>query len=460
VDVATHDRVKTLGPFKGSPRAPDQLLRQIVPPALLFLRTSVDPSAAAAMTSQASIPSFESFERLNRAWERFFASTRDTAGIFAELDSAHALDTAFVAPLLMKAYILDVKQQWPAVNRLVAQVRPFAAHLSRFERSALDLMEADLRGEAMRRLDIARQLREASPGSAEVPLLEVASALYGGRPRDAVVALQGTDPDRGINLKGAVYWEWRSTAQHAAGLYSDEEYSARSGLARFRREPTMAFAVARVLATRNDRELAGFVARGVPALRGQDAVLQDSIGDRQDMLLFTGEELRAHGFEAEAAGYFKRLIEELGTMRAGASRAVLHRKARALYDAGDFSRARDLFAQLAQSDSLDVDAEGRQGAASAHLHDFVAAARIDAHLASLTRPFLHGRHLRWRASIAAARGNADDATTLLEAAVRQGFRLIDTPTQLTVHLDTDFHELHKTPAFQAMLARLASDRAR
>jgi len=49
---------------------------------------------------------------------------------------------------------------------------------------------------------------------------------------------------------------------------------------------------------------------------------------------------------------------------------------------------------------------------------------------------------------------------LLEAAVRQGFRLIDTPTQLTVHLDSDFRELQKTPAFQAMLATLASDRAR
>jgi DNA-binding SARP family transcriptional activator/TolB-like protein len=456
VDVATHERIKTFGPFKGSPRAPDQLLRRIIPPTLLFLRTFVDPSAGAATTSQATIPSFESFERLSRAWERFFASPGDTAAIFAELDSAHTLDSTYAAPLLMKGYILDVKAQWPPVNRIVQQVRPFAAGLSRFEREALALMEADLRGDALRRLDIAQELRASSPGSAEVPLLVVASALYVGRPRDAVAAVQGTDPDRGINLKSSVYWEWRSTAQHAAGLYSDEEYSARSGLARFRRDASMTFAVARTLAARNDPALADFVARGIPASRGPDAAIRDSTGDRQDMLLFVSQELRAHGFDAEAGAYLQRLNAELAQTAQPLPRATLWRKASALYDAGDYSRARELYARLAQSDSLDVDAEGREAVAAAHLHDFAAAARIDSHLAEMNRPFIHGRHLRWRASIAAARGEADDAIALLEAAVRQGFRLIDTPTQLTIHLDSDFRDLQKTPAFQSMMSRLAA----
>jgi hypothetical protein len=70
-------------------------------------------------------------------------------------------------------------------------------------------------------------------------------------------------------------------------------------------------------------------------------------------------------------------------------------------------------------------------------------------------PFLMGAPLRWRAAIASVQDRKDEAVALLEAAVRQGHRLMDTPPNLTVHLDADFVGIEKTPAYRAMLQALA-----
>jgi hypothetical protein len=125
-----------------------------------------------------------------------------------------------------------------------------------------------------------------------------------------------------------------------------------------------------------------------------------------------------------------------------------------LYEAKRYDRARDLYAQLVARDSTDIDSEGRLGAAAAHLGDNATAARIDSHLASLRRPFLHGRALRWRATLAAVNNRAPEAATLLEQAVREGYRLLDSPSQLTIHTDPDWTTVRASAPYAAMIAAL------
>jgi hypothetical protein len=83
------------------------------------------------------------------------------------------------------------------------------------------------------------------------------------------------------------------------------------------------------------------------------------------------------------------------------------------------------------------------------------ARRMEERLGRIRGPYLMGRPMRWRAAIAAVEGRTDEAVARLDMAVRQGLRLMDSPPNLTVHLDADFAGLEKTAAYRAMLKSLA-----
>ena len=457
IDVATRQTLKSLGPFYGSRDSSDALILSLLKPTVTYLGQRVDTSAGGATISYASPPSLEAHERLSNAWEHFFRDPRDTASVFASLDTAARLDTTYATPLVIKAYIYDVKAQWPALNEVVKRIQPRAARLSKIERAALDLYEADLRGDVMKRLEISQRLIALSPGSAEMPLLAVVSNLYAGRPATAVQILSTINPDRGINLATPTYWEWSSLAYHEAGNASAEEQSATTGLKRFRQHPPSTYAMVRLLAARNDRGLQEMVDRGVPPSKENDE-LRDAASDRLDLLLYAGRELRAHGYTAASTSYFAQVRSELATLPATATVAERRRQAHAFYDAGDYARAKDAFAALLTRDTLDIEAEGRIATAAAHLGDSATARKIDNHLKTMKRPYLMGQAVRWRASIAAAQGRPADAFGLLELAVRQGLRFMDTPLNLTIHTDADFAPLLPTPGYKALLQNLAEAR--
>jgi hypothetical protein len=65
-----------------------------------------------------------------------------------------------------------------------------------------------------------------------------------------------------------------------------------------------------------------------------------------------------------------------------------------------------------------------------------------------------GGPLRWQATIAVAQGKTEEAMALLETGVRQGYRLLDNPANVTIHLDRDFVGIEKTSAYKAMLQSL------
>jgi hypothetical protein len=316
--------------------------------------------------------------------------------------------------------------------------------MSRLERLGLELFDADLRGNAIDRVAIAHRIADISPGSTEAPLLAVLSELYVGRSTEAVATIRKTDPDRGMNLKMASYWEWRALAEHSAGLFSDEAKSVQIGERRFPRDIKMIYAEVRVPATRNDPDLARHLEkRGT--VRNEREI---------DVALFAAQELRAHGHAVRADSIASALAAEVPLVVNDTSRRVIDRFATVLYEAKRYDRARDLYALLVSRDSTDIDAEGRLAAAAAHLGDGATVARIDSHLASIRRPFLHGRALRWRATLAAVANRAPEAAALLEQAVREGYRLLDAPNQLTIHLDPDWTTARASKPYAAMIVAL------
>jgi tetratricopeptide (TPR) repeat protein/TolB-like protein len=452
IDVATKRTLKSLGPFRGSPRRASEFIAAMLQPTIAYLGTEVDTSASAMTTRYSSSPpTLEAYQRVNAAWEHFFRSPRDTGGVFAELDTAARLDSTYALPLLMKAYMLDVKSQWRGVDAVVQRVRPLAPRMSKLERAALDLFEADLRGNALERVTIARRLQALSPGSAEMPLLRVVSALYIGNVAEAITALDETDPARGMNLVTPTYLEWAAATYHHSGSAALEERAVREELKRFRHHPPATYGLARVYAARNDSDLGELIRRGIPPAKDRNDP-RNPFADSVDLRLFAGRELRAHGYPEEAKRYFDEAVALLTNRHEGADpRSV----ARAWFEAGAYPQALVAFSSLLGQDSTDLEAMGRIATISARLGDRAAVKRIDDRLKTMKGPFLMGAPLRWRAAIASVQDRKDEAVALLEAAVRQGHRLMDTPPNLTVHLDADFVGIEKTPAYRAMLQALA-----
>lgn len=460
IDVRTQQARKMLGPFHGSRRNADAFIVDMLKPTVGYLASDVDTSAGALTLKYSSPPSLEAFTRMSRAWERFFESPRDTATVFAELDSAANLDSTYATPLLMKAFMLDSKSRWPDVAQLVARVRPLVPNMSRLDKAAFDLLETDLRGDALARLGVAQRLRKLSPGSGEMPLLLVVSSLYTGRTGNALQALSLTDPNRGVNLVAPTYLEWGALAQHAAGNLAAEEKLAREMLRRFSHHPPATLALVMFLARRNDKALRAAVNRGYPAAKGTANVWIDTAGNRLELMLLAGRELRAHGHLAAADSFFHSLAAELQTLPSTATIDQLRRQAHAFYESRDFARAARAFAQIVARDSLDIESEGRLATSAVRMGDTATAERIDRKLAALNRPYLMGFALRWRANIAAVRGRHEQAVLFLERAVRQGHRLIDTPIHLNVHQDVDYLETQLHPAFAAMFKSLAESPTR
>ena len=450
IDVATRRTLRTLGPFRGSVRQTESFMVPMLAPFIAYLRAEVDTTAGGRTTRYSSPTSTEVQRRVNLAWEHFFQSPNDTATVFAELETAARLDSTYPMPSLMKAYMLDVKSQWPGVKQMVDRVRPLEHRMSKLEKGALELFEADLGGNAVERLAIARRLQEMSPGSTEMPLLRVVSALYIGHVGEAMAALKDVDPTRGMNVIAPTYLEWAGITYHHSGSTTLEERAARDLMKRFRHKAPATYALVRVYAANDDSELDDVLRRGIPT----DKEARDTLVDRVNLTLFAGRELRAHGYAAQA----KKMFADLAPTVSEGSGSIdeLRRRARVLYEAEDYKGARATFEKVYAQDSTDLEALGRIATSAHRLGDTAAVRAIDARLSRMRGPYLMGAPNRWRAAIAYVQGRQEDAVALLEMAVRQGMRLMDSPQNLTVHVDPDFVGLEKTAGFRGMLQSLAA----
>ncbi|MFL5606339.1 MAG: BTAD domain-containing putative transcriptional regulator [Gemmatimonadaceae bacterium] len=442
-DVTRGTLLRAVGPLRGPAGQASPLVGTLAMRVTAALAASTDTTPGGATASLAEPPSIEAFEHTSRAWEMFFSRPKDTAAVFAELARASALDSAYSAPLLMRAYVLDVKEQWPAMARVVTQLTSRSAGVGRIERAALELFEADLRGDLLGRLRAAREMARFSPGSADMALLLAVSACYVNRYAEAAAELEHSDPNRGINLVSPMYWGWRSLAEHALGHAREEEEAANESARRFPSAPSSRYALARAHAgarrtdaLHDDLNDGGFYAAAPSA-------------EARDLAMFAARELRVHGAASQADSIFARLAS-LPAPAAAAPREEQRLHALALYEARRLDAARAAYASLLAADSLDLDALGRLGVIAVRLGDSVTASRIDRRLAHWARPYAFGQPLKWRAHQAALRGQPADAVALLRTAVTQGYRPMDMGV-ISLHEEGDFLPIRDEPGFRDLV---------
>jgi DNA-binding SARP family transcriptional activator/tetratricopeptide (TPR) repeat protein len=444
-DVTRGTLLRAVGPLRGPSAQASPLVGVLAMRVTAALAASTDTTPGGSTASLAEPPSIEAFEHASRAWEMFFSRPKDTAAVFAELARASALDSGYSAPLLMRAYVLDVKERWPAMARVVAELQPRRSGMSRIERAALELFEADLRGDLLGRLRAAREMARLSPGSADMALLLAVSASYVNRYAEAAAELQHSDPNRGINLVSPMYWAWRSLAAHALGQTREEEDAANESARRFPSAISSRYALARTHA----------VAHRLDALRDvlKDGGLDGAVPsvEARELAMFAARELRVHGAARPADSLFGRLAAlPAPHPTAAAPREEQRQHALALYEAGQLDAAREAYTSMLVPDSLDMDAIGRLGSIAVRLRDSVTATRIDQRLARWTRPYAFGQPAKWRAHQAALRGDPAQAVALLRTAISQGYRPMDMGV-ISLHEESDFAAIRHDPGFRDLV---------
>ncbi len=430
-----------VGPLRGLADDAPSLIGTLANRVTATLAASTDTTAGASTASLADPPSVEAFEHTSRAWEMFFARPADTTAVFAELALASRVDSAYAAPVLMRAYVLDVKEQWAELAKTVARLEPLRSRMGRSEREALALFEADLRGDLLGRLRASRELERLSPGSADMALLLAVSATYLNRAQEAHDALVSASPDRGINMVSPMYWAWRAVDEHLLGLYAEEFASGQQERQRFPTSSTSAMAFARSYAA--EGKLAGL--DSLMARAGLNAPVPSR--DARSLALLAARELRVHGRSAAAIALFARASSLPLPLAPTHVDRLTH--AFALYEAGQLAEAGKAYAALVTT-TPDIEVVGRLGAIAARMGDSSTAAAAEQRLAHWPTAFAFGMPLYWRARILALAGRGSEAIAMIHSAVAAGYRPNDLGV-VSLHDDGDFASLWNDPGFRELV---------
>src|SRR5687767_5391892 len=147
----------------------------------------------------------------------------------------------------MQAYFHSEWREWAAVDSMVRLVARRGSPLAPMERAALDMVRAELHGDPHGQLRAARELARVAPGSVEAEVHVAHMAVGLNRPREALVALDGVDPERGVLLVVPFYFNRRTASLHALGEHREELAAARRGHARFPNRSTVLLTLARAL---------------------------------------------------------------------------------------------------------------------------------------------------------------------------------------------------------------------
>jgi tetratricopeptide (TPR) repeat protein len=385
-------------PVAGPADAPLEAVEILRTRVMGVLATLFDPRLAMTTASASRPPAFESYRAYLEGTERFIRLEHAEAIPFYELSAA--LDPSFAHPRIFLAVCLHHVGDLVRADSVARTLDGERHRLSEFDVHLLDWVRAWIRGERFAALEAIRRATDLVPTS-EWQYVRSLSAHQANRPTESVTALRRLDAERGFMRGFVAYWSDLTISLHVLGQHRPELRAAEQARRQY----------------------------------------------PQDMMAL-GAEVRAHGQPRAAAEVLERAIawhrsrppeEQLGT----GYRSSL---GRTLYLAGHWEEARAIFAELAEAHPGSLDAGGHLGVIAARLGDHAEARRIDALLAGIDRPFLHGAHTYWRARIAAVAGERERAVQLLRDSFTQG-----RPFGATLHTEMDFEPIRDHPAYRELV---------
>jgi tetratricopeptide (TPR) repeat protein len=239
------------------------------------------------------------------------------------------------------------------------------------------------------------------------------SAVSTNTPREALVALERINPDRGTMRLWAPYWNLLAHARHMIGDFAGEEAAALGLAQRFPNNRSAVVLLVRSAAARGDTKKVDSILQAAASLS------PDTYWSQGAAMTVAGEELAAHGRSFVANGYFNRAIDWLAAqlLRDPAHRAHRYWMGSALYSSGRWNEAEPYFQSLMR------DFPERRDYRNLAVITMARSGRIDRALTLLgPRPkYNPGEHTYFRARVAAIAGRKQEAIALLAQTAAEGY---------------------------------------
>ena len=444
IDAGSGKIIRTVGPVSGSAGLPSRLVATLGARVVAAVASAVDTTSRGFSAALGAPPTYEAYTEVSRAWESFFRE--DLPDVFRRLERASQLDTSYMAPLLMRAYIETRISNWAGADLLLRRLATHEGILTPAERAVLEGLRADLRGDLWSRLRAARELIELTPASVEGYTLAASTALMVNRPRQSLLILSKVDPDRGLLLVAPFYWMTHTAALHRLKNHVAELESARQGIRRFPERYWPHVNLLLALAAVGD----------LKALKKELAqkTEEDPYGGagERHASYWVWRELRAHGHEKAASEWLAMLMN--GTPATGRDTSLhgLILEGDVLYAAQQWKAAREVYQQALRGSPQSPVLLGRLGATAVRVGERDEAERLITQLTSMNDPYLFGSQQYAAARIAAGLGQQARAVELLRAAWKEGRPIgFDDRQNEDVHSDPEFESLRTFPAFLALM---------
>jgi tetratricopeptide (TPR) repeat protein len=434
-----------VGPARERTRGVEVLRQHVV----ATLADRMDPRFAKFQRASASQPaSYEAY--------REFLAGDDIAGIpcpesrdcgaeaLGHYWNAYALDSSFTLPVVAIAEQSGLHGNCARTDSIADGLRPRYDRLLTSERARLDWVVAACHGQRAAAQEASRQLMAASPRSDRLTLNDAALARQSGRLRAAIAAMEKLDPAR--HEHDRQYWGNLITPYHLLGEYQREL----DAVQRARR-----FLPA-------DLEMLSFEARALVGLGRVSAVnarldeMERASAPPDAPVSFwidnVGRELRAHGHGKEAKAVFERGLRRYRALPREQQQKNRGDLALFLDDVGRYDEAWPVLKQVAAENPDDVAWQGALGALAARRRDKPEVQRIDRWLADRKGglPFGAGGAgdaALWRALVAAAGGDRDQAVAQYRVALERG---AEEDLRYSAHADSRFESVRDYPPFREL----------
>lgn len=352
-------------------------------------------------------PTYEALKAYQRG-QRVFV-TQGSAASIPFLEEAYRLDTTFATPINFLGAAYGNLELWAEADSVLAIITPHRHELSRWEALYLEYLLARNAGENQARLNAARALSEVDPYTAGYT--HGNAAMAEGRPREALAALTGADPDDPLWREWTAYWTRLFQAHFALGQYEEALEVARK-----RRERFPSSLIAR------QHEVAALIALG-----RLDEV--EPILDEVETIEPTPNNSPGSVFRYVAVSFLRfshpdrgRELAERSVAWYTAAHPERYQADRAfsLYLVERPDEALPLQRALVEEDPESITPRGRLGVLLAVSGDTAGAEAQEQWLAGLDRPYLHGESSYWRAAILAHLDRRDEAVRVLRQALSEG----------------------------------------
>jgi tetratricopeptide (TPR) repeat protein len=385
-------------------------------------------------------PTYEAYKEYEEAARDFGVRT---ALALQHLDRAIELDPGFVSARIFRIAALAALDRFAQADSLVQEIRSSSAVLSPSARLYLDAFESRLRGDHEKVLRKTREIVQVAPRHFMGRRMVATSALRLNRPREAIANLEllrAESPETDLYIESWTHGGL-ANAYHMLGDYSKELQILEEGIERF---PDLLW-----MRGRKVRALAGLGrVDDIEDLIEEASASPASHGSVGSILLVAADELRAHGHPEKAHDFAERGVAwyRARPEREGATEASRRSLGFALYTAGHWDEARELFSELAREHPDYRDYRGYIGTLAARAGDVDRAETIRDSMLAADEPYDFGMNTYWAACISAQLGRKEEAMEYLRASYAEGAGL-----GLHVHQDRDLEPLWDYPPFQRFL---------